>query len=162
MDNYERLNYDLFKNNDSDRDIVFSIVRDPKKGGNCLRFDQKISTLPLISKFDTKLFRDFLNLNRPILDNSISKNSPDLSDALNITSYLKIKGFPYESESKTYSNEDSSLRIVYKDTKTLFILKSPMVFAYLEHLKTNNSKEDSYKQPQSFTITKIKSKKEIR
>lgn len=162
MDNYERLNYDLLKNNDSDRDIVFSIVSDPKKGGNCLRFDQKISTLLLITKFDTKLFRDFLNLNRPFLDNSISKNSPGQSDALQIISYLKVKGFPYESESETYSNKDSSLRIVYEDTKTLFILKSPRVFAYLEHLKTNNSKENSYEQPRSFTITKIKSKKEIR
>ena len=155
MNKYELINYDMVKNSSSDENIVFSIVSDPKKGGNCLVFHHKISEILLVRIFDTNLFRDFTNLNRPLLDRSKSKTSTNQIDVVNIKNYLRGKGFSYDSRNEAYSNGDSCLKIVSNDTKTLFILDSPRVFSFLEHPTTYSLSKGFLANPQIFEFPKI-------
>jgi len=179
MDQYEWLSYDTFEEDNPDRNIIFSISSDPKKGGKCILFNRKIRQNPLIKIFNTCFYRDFTNLNRPLLDGTISRALTETStekgvfverdgtktrvilfaskvsgkiDVLNITKYLKEKGFPYNSSNNTYCNQDSILKIQDQDMKALFILESPKVFLFLENPTTYNSVKVSLIKPLKFTV----------
>lgn len=152
MDKYEWLSYDGQRKGNYDGSIIFSIVSDPKKGGKNILFHNKISRIPLIKIFNINFFRDFTDLIRPLFDSSISETSLKQSDLLNITKYLKEKGFAHDSLSETYRNEDSCLKIVKEDAKTFFILDSPRVFLFLEHPKLYRSSNDYLVKSQIFVI----------
>jgi hypothetical protein len=130
MDNFKPLKYKQSNAQFPSNKFFFLIKKDRKKSGFFIEFVYPLCLLPHYKLFNPNLFRDFINLNRPLFDSSVADISSKKLDLPRVTAYLKDNGFIYNSTINTYVNENSSLQILKNQNKTELIINSPNVLRF--------------------------------